>query len=240
MSFESAEAAACFSTARWGVEGMLSCEEPPHYIIFDHLSEGAMSHFLQQRQHSEDAGHSANFIDIHVGPYLDKLMAAGVKLITNAGGLNPQAAVRALQKRAAELGISPKIAVVDGDDLRHRLDELNRDGYREMFTNEAIPPRSLRPMPISVRFHRRGFEDGRGHRAHRTGGRQRAGAGTMIYEFGWKREDYDRWQRAPQRAISSNAARNPPAVYSPTGWTCPMWTTSAFPSPSAAPMVRSC
>src|SRR5262245_618259 len=97
---------------------------PPDYLVFEHLAEGGLTLLFQAAQQNPDAGYSRHFIDVHVGPYLAQLVAAKVKIITNAGALNPRAAARALHKIAAEQGVSVKIAVVEGDNLYTRIDEF--------------------------------------------------------------------------------------------------------------------
>ena len=57
----------------------------------------------------------------------------GIKVVTNAGGLDPQACADAVAAVAAKLGVSPKIAYITGDDLLPRWDDLRADGYA--FTN---------------------------------------------------------------------------------------------------------
>src|SRR5579862_377793 len=89
-----------------GLHQMLRSDTPPDYVIFDHLAEATMSPFLQVMEQSPELGYSTNIIDLHVGPYLAELKAAGVKVVTNAGGLNPHAAARALKKRANEIGVT--------------------------------------------------------------------------------------------------------------------------------------
>jgi hypothetical protein len=172
------------------MEQLLSCDPPPQYIIFDHMAEGMMSQYLQQ---PSEQGFSTQFIDHHVMPYLKRVMAAGVKLISNAGGLNPIAAAKALEKRAAELGLHPKIAAISGDDIRPHTRELAAAGYRDMFTGETWPEKMLAgnayfgSFPIAEAV-------SRGADIIITGRVVDSGLalGPLIHEFDWKPSDYDR------------------------------------------------
>jgi hypothetical protein len=182
-----------FLDSALSMQQLLSCDPLPQYIIFDHMAEGMMSQYLQQAQQSSEMGFSTQFIDHHVMPHLAKVMAGGVKLISNAGGLNPLAAARALEKRAAELNLFPKIGVVTGDDLRDRFGDLAAQGYRDMFTGESWPKKMLAGnayfggFPIAEAL-RRGADIVITGRVVDSG----LALGALIHEFGWKPTDYDR------------------------------------------------
>jgi hypothetical protein len=171
---------------------LLNADPLPHYIIFDHMAEGMMSQYLQQAQQSSEMGFSTQFIDHHVLPHLAKVMAGGVKLISNAGGLNPLAAARALEKRAAEMNLFPKVAVVTGDDVRPRFKEFAAAGFRDMFTGETWPDKVLAGnayfggFPIAEAL-RRGADIVITGRVVDSG----LALGALIHEFGWKPTDYD-------------------------------------------------
>ena len=88
-------------------------------------------------------GYAAEFADIYVLPWLREMLAKGVKVITNAGALNPRGCAEAMEKAAAALGLKPRIAFVEGDDLRSRAEEFRAAGYRDMFSGAAFPDRPL-------------------------------------------------------------------------------------------------
>ena len=168
-------------------------DNPPDYIMFDHMAEGMMSHCLMQIQQAPEMGYSTAFIDVHVGPYLKQIMDAGVKIISNAGGLNPHGAAKALQERGQELGLSPKIVVVTGDDLRDRLKDFANGGYRDMFNDEPWPEKILAAnayfggFPIAEAL-KMGADIVITGRVVDSG----LALGPLIHEFGWTRTDYDR------------------------------------------------
>src|SRR3954462_7775626 len=83
-----------------GILQHLEGEVTPDYVIFDHLGEGMMAHMALAQQVSPDTGWSATFLDMHVGPYLKKIAAKGIKVISNAGGLNPHGLARLLRAEA--------------------------------------------------------------------------------------------------------------------------------------------
>lgn len=166
---------------------------PPHYLVFEQLAEQVMINFLQELQRSPDLGYSTAFVDVHVGPYLAAILGAGVKIITNGGALKPHAAANALRRRAAELGISPKIAVVEGDSLDGLLGELAGEGHRDMFTDEAWPEKLVSanayfgafPIAAALELGADIVITGRVVDSALV-------LGPLIHEFGWARSDYDK------------------------------------------------
>jgi Acyclic terpene utilisation family protein AtuA len=71
------------------------------------------------------------------------MLASGTKVITNAGALNPRGCAAAMQKEAEALGFKPRIAFVEGDDLRDRAEEFRRQGFRDMFSGAAFPDKPV-------------------------------------------------------------------------------------------------
>jgi hypothetical protein len=162
------------------------------YLIFDYLAEGSMGVFGRMQAMNPASGYLPDFVDVHVGPYLREIKAKGVKIVANAGGLNPQGLADALRRRADEMGVSLSIATVDGDDLRPRIDELRKRGIKEMFTGAALPEKIL---TMNAYFGGFPIADAlaRGADVVLTGRVVDSALilGPLIHEFGWKPEDHD-------------------------------------------------
>lgn len=162
------------------------------YLVYDYLAEVTMS-ILASAPDDSCSFHSG-FLD-DVRPYLREALDRGVKLITNWGGLDPEGAAAALRKLAAEVGASPRIAVVRGDDLRPRLAELQASGVREMFSGAALPDdREISSanayfggFPIAAAL-------GAGADIVITGRvvDSALSLGPLIHEFGWTPHDHDK------------------------------------------------
>src|SRR5689334_15415480 len=88
------------------------------YLIFDFLAEGSMGLLATLAKADPNGGYAPDFIPVHMVPNLRAIMGGRVKIIANAGGVNPAGCAAALQRAAAELGLNPRIAVISGDDLR--------------------------------------------------------------------------------------------------------------------------
>ena len=112
------------------------------YLVFDFLAEITMSLLARARAKSADAGYAPDFVRI-IASLAGELKSQRIRVVSNAGGVNPRACAEALAKQLQEQGIDLKIAVVEGDDLSARVDEFRAAGVREMFTNDAMPPKFL-------------------------------------------------------------------------------------------------
>jgi hypothetical protein len=108
-----------------------------HYLVYDYLAEVTISVLARSRRKSpEQGGWASEFVDVVLRENLAEIAAKGVKVIANAGGLNPEACGAAVRKLVAELGLPLKVAVVGGDDILPRMDALRAP---EMFTGAAMP-----------------------------------------------------------------------------------------------------
>lgn len=87
------------------------------YLVFDYLAETTMAILQKARMKDPDLGYATDFVTAVIEPHLGRCMAQGVRLVANAGGLNPQSCRDAVRAAAAKAGLSPKIAVVSGDDI---------------------------------------------------------------------------------------------------------------------------
>src|SRR5262245_7808962 len=96
---------------------------PVDYVTLDFLAEITMSIMQKQRARDPEAGYARDFI-AQVESTLDLLVQKSVKVVTNAGGVNPAACRRAIIAAAAKKGRAIHVAAVAGDDLMARLDEL--------------------------------------------------------------------------------------------------------------------
>ncbi|XP_013402244.1 uncharacterized protein LOC106167895 [Lingula anatina] len=100
------------------------------YLVSDYLSEITMSLLTAAKRKHPDAGYCPDFLQASVGPYLEHIKNRGVKIISNAGGVNPVACAAALNDMAKRKGVDLNIAVVTGDDITARfqwkMDDFDR------------------------------------------------------------------------------------------------------------------
>jgi len=164
------------------------------YLVFDYLAEITMSIMARQRAKDPNAGFAHDFVSVTMKQHLKDVAEKGIKVISNAGGVNPKACGEALEMLIAELGLELKVAWVTGDDLLDRAQSLAAAGTKEMFSGEDFPPLDkimsvnayLGARPIAEAL-ARGADivvTGRGVDSAVT-------LGACMHEFGWSDEDYD-------------------------------------------------
>ena len=167
------------------------------YIAFDTLAELTLAILQKSRKKDPDAGYTRDVI-----PMMRNLLPIchekGIKLVTNAGGMNPPGAARAVAQVARELGIPVKIATVTGDNVVDRLDELAAKGHRfeNKETGEVLGDVRERILFASVYLGARPIAEALDQGADVViTGRTTDTAqflGPMIHEFGWAADDWDR------------------------------------------------
>jgi hypothetical protein len=172
---------------------------PLDYLTLDYLAEITMSILQKLRARDPKAGYAHDFVGLMKRAARD-LVERGVKVVTNAGGVNPQACAEAVAAalEAAGYGKRIKIGVVTGDDILPRLDELldrgidllNLDTADSLFTSRTHVKSAnvyFGAFPIAEAL-------SRGAGIVITGRCNDAALalGPMIHEFGWKADDWDR------------------------------------------------
>ncbi|OWR00368.1 terpene utilization protein AtuA [Sphingopyxis witflariensis] len=160
------------------------------YISFDYLAEVTMSILARARAKDPSLGYATDFVSL-MERHLPRIAERGVKLIANAGGVNPVACADALRTKIAAAGLNLRVGVVTGDDLIAMQPELQT--CREMFSGAAMPSRLmslnayLGAAPIAAAL-------GAGADIVITGRCVDAATvlGACIHEFGWSLSDFDR------------------------------------------------
>lgn len=110
-----------------------------NYLVFDYLSEITMSIMAKAKMVEPKHGYALDFVSRVMAPLLKKIAVKKIKVISNAGGVNPLACRDALQKIIKEYGLDLKVAVVLGDDLLPKHEQLKSQNIQEMFSGEALP-----------------------------------------------------------------------------------------------------
>ncbi|OTU47059.1 terpene utilization protein AtuA [Acinetobacter pittii] len=110
-----------------------------NYLVFDYLSEITMSIMAKAKMVEPKHGYALDFVSRVMAPLLKKIAEKKIKVISNAGGVNPLACRDALQKIIKEYDLDLKVAVVLGDDLLPQYEHLKQQNIQEMFSEEALP-----------------------------------------------------------------------------------------------------
>jgi hypothetical protein len=111
----------------------------PDVIGIDYLAEVTMSILQKQRQRDPAAGYARDFV-AQLEPLLPEILARRIRIITNAGGVNPAACAEAVAGLARARGLNLRIALVEGDDITERVEALRAEGinFRNMDTGESL------------------------------------------------------------------------------------------------------
>ena len=91
------------------------------YLVFDYLAETTMAILATARRKNAELGYATDFVDVTMKAVLPDVMRQGIKVVANAGGINPQGCADALRRVAQGFGLAPRIAVIDGDDVSAQL-----------------------------------------------------------------------------------------------------------------------
>lgn len=164
------------------------------YLVLDYLAEVTMSILAKAKSKNPDAGFAADFTDWVWKDNIREIARRGIKVVTNAGGVNPRGCRARMEQLAAQEGIALKIAVVEGDDLMERMPKFSGDGICEMYSHEAFPPLD-KITSANAYLGGRPIADALAQGADIViTGRVVDSAlvlGPLMHEFGWGDEDYD-------------------------------------------------
>jgi hypothetical protein len=154
-------------------------------LVMDYLAEVTMSLLARARLKDPSAGFPPDFV-AYLKPHLAAIARRGVKVATNAGGVNPTACKAALEAAIAAAGLPLKVGVVLGDDLMPQFDALRGIGIEPpatLLTANAY----LGALPILAAL--------RGGADIVVTGRCADSAlalALLMHRFGWAEDDHDR------------------------------------------------
>ena len=117
----------------------LLATEQLDYLVYDYLAEITMSIMARARAKDPSKGYAIDFVSSAMARNLAEIAKQGVKVISNAGGVNPQACADALRQQITEQGLDLKVACVLGDDLLEHSAKLATQDHSEMFTGVKFP-----------------------------------------------------------------------------------------------------
>lgn len=170
---------------------------PIDYLMLDYLAEVTMSIMQKQRARDPNAGYARDFVPL-MRQILPACVERRIRVVTNAGGVNPHGCAVAVRDVARELGLRVRIATVTGDDIMDRLDDLLARGIELRNMDTGAPLATVRDRVQSANAYlgawplvealRRGAQVVIAGRATDTG----LTLAPMIYEFDWKEDDWDR------------------------------------------------
>jgi hypothetical protein len=180
------------SAAREMVEG-----GPIDVLTGDYLAELTMAILHKSRQRRPELGYATTFLT-QMEQVLGACLARGVRVVANAGGLNPAGCAEALGRIADKLGLRPRIAYVTGDDVLDRIAGWQAEGHALAHLDRGMPLSELKAPLVTANAYLGGWGIAaaleRGADVVITGRVTDAALalGPAAWRFGWARDDWDR------------------------------------------------
>jgi hypothetical protein len=169
------------------------------YLMLDYLAEVTMSILSKQKKRNPELGYAKDFVDL-IQQILPDIVQKNIRVLANAGGVNPRACAEAILNEAERQGYGDRIrvAIVEGDDLVDRIDELIEQGEELRNIDTGEPISSIRDSIESANAYL-GCEElvnalDAGADIIVTGRVADAALALapMVHEFGWKENDWDK------------------------------------------------
>ena len=161
------------------------------YIVFDFLAEVTMSILAGAKLKKKELGHATDFVKM-ISPYLKEIKEKGIKIISNAGGINLHSCQEAIKKICQEAGIDLSIGIVEGDNLIGEKELLDKGNFKEIDSLKPLPDNLL---SVNAYLGAPGIS-----KALKEGadivvtGRivdSALALGPLVYEFNWDYSDFD-------------------------------------------------
>ena len=170
---------------------------PIDVLTGDYLAELTMALLFRLKLKDPEAGYTPTFLkqmEEIMGECLDKK----IRVVSNAGGLNPRGLAQELLKIAEKLGLHPKIACIEGDDLMGRLGQLQEAGEAFVHLDKGVSLKDGGLVPITANAYLGGWgiaaalEKGADIVVSGRVADASLVMGPAAWWFGWKRDDWDR------------------------------------------------
>ncbi|ARP93685.1 acyclic terpene utilization AtuA family protein [Bordetella genomosp. 13] len=162
------------------------------YLILDYLAEVTMSILAKMKARDPAAGYATDFVTQVIAAHGRALAERRIKVVVNAGGVNPLACRQAVEHELARQGVALKVAAVQGDDVLPQTAGWRQQGVREMYSGAELPQTLvsanayLGAFPIAA-----ALDDGADIVITGRCVDSALALGPLIHEFGWTRSQAD-------------------------------------------------
>jgi len=180
------------AAAREMVEG-----GPIDFLTGDYLAELTMAILWKSQQKDPSLGYAVTFLK-QMEEVLGTALEKGIKIVTNAGGLNPVGLTAELRKLCERLGLKANIAHIEGDDLLPKLASLQSAGHELKHLDTGRPLRELKAKPLTANAYLGawGIVEALNQGADVVVCPRVTDASVVVgpaaWKFGWKRNDWDK------------------------------------------------
>ena len=165
------------------------------FIVYDYLAEITMSIMARARAKDSTKGYAVDFVSSVLKLNLKQIAKQKIKILSNAGGINPVACAEAIRELVKELNLDLNVSVVLGDDLIDKKDQFSKLHIKEMYSNDSFPKEEkiasinayLGAFPIA-----KALSEGADIVITGRSVDSAVTLGACIYTFGWNENDYDK------------------------------------------------
>jgi hypothetical protein len=170
---------------------------PIDFLTGDYLAELTMMILWKAQQKNAGGGYAVTFLR-QMEDVLGEALSRKIKIVTDAGGLNPAGLAAELRALCDRLGLQAKILHIDGDDLLGELESLQAAGHELKHLDTGRPLRELQARPVSANAYLGGWGivEALKHGADVVVCPRVTDASVVVgpaaWHFGWKRDDWDR------------------------------------------------
>jgi len=170
---------------------------PIDVLTGDYLAELTMSILYNQKQtRGENMGYVGTFLK-QVKEVAADCLEKNIKIVSNAGGLNPKSMAEEVEKILAELNLEAKVAYIDGDDLLEKLGDLQNQGekFTNLDTGMDLKDTDQESLTANVYFGGWAIKEALDQGADIVICPRVTDAAVVIgpaaWKFNWQRDDYD-------------------------------------------------
>ncbi|KAK6322990.1 hypothetical protein J4Q44_G00053290 [Coregonus suidteri] len=162
------------------------------YLVFDYLSEITMSLLAAAKTKMPNMGYAPDFVQVAIAPFIHDIHKKGIRVVSNAGGVNPLACAAAIQEVVKKAGLHLKVAVVTGDDLMAQKDSLSEVRMADGVSRSKLPKTVhsmnayLGAVPIQKCLDLGADIVVTGRCVDSA-----VALGPLMHSFGWKQNNYD-------------------------------------------------
>jgi hypothetical protein len=165
------------------------------FIVYDYLAEITMSIMARARAKDSTKGYAVDFVSSVLKLNLKQIAKQKIKILSNAGGINPVACAEAIRELVKELNLDLNVSVVLGDDLIDKKEQFSKLHIKEMYSNDLFPKEEkiasinayLGAFPIA-----KALSEGADIVITGRSVDSAVTLGACIYTFGWNENDYDK------------------------------------------------
>ncbi|ARU05906.1 terpene utilization protein AtuA [Comamonas serinivorans] len=163
------------------------------FLVFDYLAELTMSILASARMKKPELGYATDFVTVTMKSLMQEIAAKGIRVVSNAGGMNPHGCAAAIAALAQEQGLTLRIAVVEGDDVMPLVPQLREAGVRDMQKGQPLPARVvsanayLGALPV-----KQALDAGADIVVTGRCVDSAVTLGVLMHAFGWSADDHDR------------------------------------------------